>query len=91
MTGEWWCEAYGPPDAGVSAEAWPRCFRSAEVGERVCSTAEVCSVEMAGERRRVFDRLQQLAAEGDEIGMMLAADFTSPDELLGGAATSSET
>lgn len=88
--GDWWCEAYGPPEDGVPPESWPRCFLAPDTALRYCLNATVCSATMTAERRRVFDRIHELADEGDEIGAMLAADLTSPDELLGGPGTSSE-
>lgn len=82
---EWWCEAYGPPADGVDAEAWPRCFLGADPAERHCADARTCTGAMGSERRRVFDRIQQGAADGDRVMQMLAEDLTSPDQLLNGA------
>jgi hypothetical protein len=40
---------------------------------------------MAAERRRVFGRINEMAADGDEIAQGLAEYFTSPDMLLNSA------
>lgn len=85
--GAWWCEAYGPPPVGdqqAADGAWPRCFLETEPVERRCATVGECAEVMAAERRRVFDRIGELAAQGDEVAQFLAADLTSSDELLGG-------
>jgi hypothetical protein len=42
---------------------------------------------MAAERQRVFARIQELAADGDEVGIYLAGEFASPEDLLGGSET----
>lgn len=89
-TSAWWCEAYGPPAQGVDAAAWPRCFLGADPAIRQCASAQVCADVMTAERARVFDRIQQGAADGDSVMAMLAEDLTSPDELLGGAAAAHE-
>jgi hypothetical protein len=39
---------------------------------------------VAGERRRVFRRINELAASGDEAGGYLAGEFARPEQLLGG-------
>ena len=78
---EWACEAYGPDGRQFGA----LCFIAGEAGERVCASAGMCHLVMAAERRRVFQRIQERAAEGDEDARYLAEIFTSPDQLLGGA------
>jgi hypothetical protein len=74
MTAAWHCEAYGPDLPGG-----PRCFF-----ERVCTSSRQCSVRMHAERRRLFDRIQQLGRDEPETYGWLAREFTSPVELLGG-------
>ena len=75
----WQCEAYGPE----AAEAGALCF-VAEIGTRQCPSAETCSQVMAAERRRVFDRITEMAQAGDPTGVYLAEQFSTPDQLLGG-------
>jgi hypothetical protein len=77
---DWLCEAYGPE----GLEHGARCFFSPELGDRACDSPAMCSRLMAGERRRVFRLIQELAAAGDPVGLELAADFDRPDQLLGG-------
>ncbi len=77
--GEWDCEAYGPGGREVGA----LCFFGG-AGQRHCATAAECHLLMTGERQRVYDRIRDLAAAGDPVGVDLAETFTSPDELLGG-------
>lgn len=79
---EWNCEAYGPEGAAHGA----LCF-FADQGVRRCLTAEQCHTAMSGERERVYGRIHELAAEGDETGTYLAALFTSPEQILGGSET----
>lgn len=88
--GVWWCEAYGPPPDGdeqAATGAWPRCFLESEPIERRCATAQECAETMAAERTRVHARIHELAAEGDPVAELLAADFPTPDELLGGPSS----
>lgn len=79
--GGWDCEAYGPKGTEIGA----LCFIAGELGERVCRTAGECSDQTGSERRRVFRRINELAAAGDPDFAYLAGQFTSPDQLLGGA------
>lgn len=74
----WSCEAYG--DDPELREIGAMCFRSA--GPRVCQDLAECGGVMAAERRRVFSRIQELAAGGDPVAVYLAEEFTSPDQLL---------
>lgn len=74
------CTAYGPDGAIFGA----LCFFSGELGSRACADAAECRQRMAAERQRVFARIQELAADGDEVGIYLAGEFTSPEDLLGG-------
>lgn len=76
----WSCEAYGPEGIEVGA----LCFRA--VSHRVCGTAGECAGFMAGERQRVFRRINELAAAGDPDMAYLADQFLSPGEILGGDA-----
>jgi hypothetical protein len=83
MTATWWCEAYGPPQEGVPADRWPRCFLSPDVGERRCASAEVCTDVMASERSRVFSRINELAVDGG-VYRYLADEIPTPGSILGG-------
>jgi hypothetical protein len=74
------CTAYGPEGRDLGA----LCFFSGELGSRACADLAECRERMAAERQRVFARIQELAADGDEVGIYLAGEFTSPEDLLGG-------
>jgi hypothetical protein len=74
----WPCAAYGPE--GHDAGAW--CFLSAESRTRVCGSQGECQQQMAGERQRVFRRINELAAAGGEDFGYLAEEFASPQQLL---------
>ena len=74
------CDAYGPE----GREAGALCFFAGELGKRVCPSLTMCRGRMDRERRRVFARIQELAAQGDPVGLDLAQAFTSPEQLLGG-------
>jgi hypothetical protein len=76
------CDAYGPG----GREAGAVCFVAGVPGERVCASLDECRTVMSAERRRVWDRIQDGAARGDPDMMYLAGEFTSPEQLLGGAA-----
>lgn len=83
--GVWWCEAYGPPPEGdrqAAEGAWPRCFLESEPVQRRCPDPAACSATMAVERVRVHARIHELAADGDPVAELLAADFPTPDGLL---------
>jgi hypothetical protein len=82
---EWDCEAYGPEAAAHGA----RCF-FAELGERVCTSLAGCREAMAAERRRVWSRIQEMAAQGDPAGEFLAEAFSGPEQLLGGGTGTAE-
>jgi hypothetical protein len=75
------CTAYGPE----GRESGAVCFFGGELQERSCASLDECASRMAAERQRVFARIQELAADGDEVGVYLAGEFTSPEDLLGGA------
>lgn len=79
------CEAYGPE----AAEAGALCFVPGALGVRVCLTREICTLTMARSRRRLFQRIQELAAAGDETAAYLAEEFTGPEQLLGGSESES--
>ncbi len=79
-TGDWDCEAYGPDIREVGA----LCFVAGDLGKRVCGSLGECRRVMAAERRRVFRRISELAANGDETAAYLAEEFTNPEQILGG-------
>lgn len=76
---DWPCEAYGPE----GLEHGARCF-FADQQDRSCVDPEDCRAHLTFERRRVYRAIQELAADGDPVAAMLAAEFTSPNQLLGG-------
>jgi hypothetical protein len=78
-TADFICEAYGPEAAGAGA----LCFAS-EPGTRACATRDECRRLMAAERRRVFRRISELAACGDDTAAFLEGEFSSPEQILGG-------
>lgn len=77
---EWACEAYGPESVDVGA----LCFLAGDLGTRVCADRAVCNTTMTAERQRVFARIQERAAapDADDTDRFLAAEFTSPEQLL---------
>jgi len=82
----WCCEAYGPDAAAVLVAAGrPACFVADAFG-RPCRGPGECAALMAAERRRVFQRVNELAAAGDPVAVYLAETFSGPDQLLGGPA-----
>lgn len=68
----------------MAPKAGTLCFISGTDGKRACATPRTCAEVMSAERQRVFRRISELAAQGDEAGEFLAGEFTSPDQLLGG-------
>lgn len=76
----WDCEAYGPEGTGIGVI----CF-FADPGRRTCSDPVDCHARMAVERRRVYSRIHDLAADGNEACVYLASVFTDPEQILGGA------
>lgn len=76
----WDCPAYGLEGKTVGA----LCFFSAELGSRVCGTQDECHARLDVERRRVFNRIHDLAAAGNPTAEYLAGEFTDPERLLGG-------
>lgn len=76
----WPCEAYGPD--GLRVGAW--CF-FADEGQRECATSTTCQHRMAAERRQAFQRISARVAAGDAVAADLAAEFPSPETLLGGS------
>lgn len=86
MIGDWACEAYGPEIADIGAV----CFRSGELGKRVCADLDDCHRSMRGQRQQVFRRINELAARGNEVAEYLAGEFTRPEQLLGGGQDDGE-
>lgn len=82
----WDCEAYGPEGIRIGA----MCFFGPEMGERECASVQICHLRMIVERQRIYERIQEMAAEGDPVGEYLAGEFTSPEQILGGAEESAE-
>lgn len=75
-TTEWHCEAYGAEGAAMGL----RCFFASVRGP--CALPAECAHSMAAERERAYNKIQELAAAGDETAIYLASQFTSPDQLL---------
>ena len=75
----WACEAYGAEGREVGA----LCFVS-QPWARVCRDRAECSATMAAERRRVFRRINELAAAGEDGFADLSDEITTPGELLNG-------
>jgi hypothetical protein len=73
---DWDCEAYGPD---LPSELGHLCFYD-EI--EPCASQAQCHTRMAGERQRVFRRINELAAAGDPTGQLLADEFTNPSQLL---------
>lgn len=92
MTTTWWCQAYGPPPEGdrqAAEGAWPVCFVAAGHPRR-CGTPDECAEVMAGERARVFSRINELAVDGGEHAQVyrhLADEIPTPGATLGGPDT----
>lgn len=80
---DWQCEAYGPEAAAFGA----LCFVSGEPGRRVCASQLECAMVMGAERQQIWQRINELAAAGDETAAYLAGVFTRPEQLLGGPDT----
>jgi hypothetical protein len=76
----WDCSAYGPGAAEVGA----LCFLAGD--RRVCADLGECKRVMTSERQRVFARISELAAAGDQVAIYIAAEFTHPDQLLNPAS-----
>lgn len=76
---DWTCTAYGEDGARYGL----RCF-FAEATDRDCATRSTCESRLASERRRMFDRLQELAVTGDDVYREIAREIHHPDQLLGG-------
>jgi hypothetical protein len=70
---DWDCDAYGPTGA--------LCFFTGEIGKRHCPSQAVCLEAMTAERRRVWERLQNRAQDGDPDAVWLAQQFPSPDAV----------
>ena len=80
MTDEWHCEAYGPD---MPAEIGARCFVAPQ-HTRACATRDECGRTVAAQRQRMFHRMNELAAAGDQVGTYLADQVTSPDQIFNG-------
>jgi hypothetical protein len=76
---DWDCEAYGPEGREHDA----LCF-FADAGQRGCLTQAVCRQLMAYERQRLFRRMNEMAAHGNETAAFLAEEFARPEQILGG-------
>lgn len=79
MADTWDCEAYGSEGTAIGV----LCFFS-DHGERTCADQDECHRAMAAERQRVFRRMNELAAAGDEAGTLLSEEITHPEQMLGG-------
>lgn len=71
------CVAYGGLPGAHEA-----CFFT-EVG-RVCQSLLECAGSVGAERQRVWQRIQEGAAAGDEMMVYLAEQIGGPDEMLNG-------
>lgn len=80
---QWICPAYGPEGVAIGAV----CFFSGELGGRSCVSEAMCRACLRVERKRIFQRIHELAEAGDDTGKYLAATITDPSQLLGGEAT----
>jgi hypothetical protein len=78
--GDFECEAYGDGGREVGAV----CFIAGPEQVRVCPTIEACHLVMTSQRQQLYDRIQELAAAGDETAIYLAGEFSSPGQMLGG-------
>lgn len=76
----WPCEAYG--EAGLAHGAL--CFSAGGINERRCTSPDECFLEMTGARIRLWSRIRQLAAAGDDMATYLEGAIRSPWGLLGG-------
>ncbi|WP_306358661.1 MULTISPECIES: hypothetical protein [unclassified Nocardia] len=81
----WHCEAYGPEAAAAGA----LCF-VADLHERVCRDQQQCHQTVAAERARIFQRINERAADGDPVMRYLAEELARPDQILGGDSDTSE-
>jgi hypothetical protein len=81
LADSWSCEAYGP---GPAEAAGAVCFVSGRLGVRVCGDSGECGRVMVRARQRLFSRISERAAGGDDTAGYLAGVFTSPDRLRGG-------
>jgi hypothetical protein len=77
---QWDCDAYGPDGRELGA----LCFMAGGPGKRTCASQDACREAMGAERRRVFRRINEMAAEGNPVGEYLAEEFTDPSQILGG-------
>jgi hypothetical protein len=75
----WSCEAYGPELDELRPEHAPHCFY--ELIDP-CQVRVQCRVRMQLERGRVYERLLELAAQGEGYAWMILEDVEGPDDLL---------
>jgi hypothetical protein len=75
------CEAYGPEPRKAGAE----CFISGELHKRVCGSQNECRQVVDAERKRIFRRINELAAAEDQNMAYLAEVFSAPDQLFPGS------
>ena len=75
----WHCEAYGPELDEIRPEHAPHCFWD-EIDP--CQVQVQCRVRMHFERERVYQRLVELAAAGDDTAKFLLDDVHGPEDLL---------
>lgn len=87
LAGDWVgpCEAYGADGYEFGAV----CFVG-DLNRRVCKSAGDCTVAVASARRRTWQRLQELAAEGRPEYVQIAAEFSTPEQLFRGVDTALE-
>ncbi|WP_280396017.1 hypothetical protein [Nocardia brasiliensis] len=78
----WYCEAYGPELAEIGVV----CF-FVEARGHACNGSDECGRLMAARRQQLFQRVNELAALGDEAGTYLAEQITHPEQVLGGRLT----
>ena len=76
---EWHCAAYGAELDELMGR--PMCFVDNGQG-LACTSSRQCSVRMHRERRRLWARILELAAGGDETSKYLLTEFAGPEELL---------
>ncbi|MFF2088580.1 hypothetical protein ACFVVM_32755 [Nocardia sp. NPDC058176] len=79
MSQMWPCSAYG---ADLD-ETGTMCF-VAGLGERRCAHLDECREVISEEQRRVYRRINELAAHGDDVWAELSLDITDPTQLLNG-------
>lgn len=71
----WHCEAYGVQ----SMTEW--CYFQEGPD---CATEQICATNMTAERKRIYNKLVDDAADGDENSRWLITQIKGPDEILNG-------